>query len=278
MKTLKKIIAKTILGVILLVGIYMNLVPVQAMPDEKLLQEEIEYYARNIDLNNITKEDVLNIYDEVIAQYSPENIASILEQNETQLQQQGISKEVIQAGANFIRTTDTDSIRNMIENDIDIEDIQEKIKKGYTADQIVNSIVQETPATKKLEIAIQVLLANKVIKTVVTILIILWIYGTILRWIIYNKAGKHGWAAIVPIYRQIVMYQVCGLSPWLMLLWFLPIFGWLAMFVIAIMKRFCLAREFNKGALFGFGLLIFEPIFQSIIAFHRNIQYTKKEA
>lgn len=110
------------------------------------------------------------------------------------------------------------------------------------------------------------------------ILIILWIYGTILRWRIYTKAGKQGWAAIVPVYRQIVMYQVCGLSPWLMLLWFVPILGWLAMFVIAIMKRFCLAREFNKGALFGFGLLIFEPIFQTIIAFHPSIQYSKKEA
>lgn len=109
-------------------------------------------------------------------------------------------------------------------------------------------------------------------KTFVTIVIILFIYGTIVRWIIYVKAGRQGWAAIVPIYRQIVMYQICGLSPWLMLLWLVPIFGWIAMFVIAIMKRFCLANSFGKGGLFGFGLLLFAPIFQSILAFNPNIK------
>ena len=49
------------------------------------------------------------------------------------------------------------------------------------------------------------------------------------------------------------------------------------MFVIAIIKRFCLAKEFGKGTLFGFGLLILKPIFESILAFHPQIQYTKKE-
>ena len=107
-------------------------------------------------------------------------------------------------------------------------------------------------------------------------MIILFIYGTILRWVIYEKAGKHGFAAIIPLYRQIVMYQVCGLSPWLMLLWLVPIFGWIAMFVIAIMKRFCLAKEFGRGSLFGFGLLFLSPIFQSILAFHPNIKKQKE--
>ena len=110
-------------------------------------------------------------------------------------------------------------------------------------------------------------LANKIVKTVIAIIILLFIYKTILRWIIYKKAGKHGWAAIVPVYRQIVLYQVCGLSPWLMLFWLVPIIGWLIMLVVAIMKRFCLAKEFGKGTLFGFGLLIFPTIFQSILAF-----------
>lgn len=278
MKKLNKVVIK-IMGLIVLVfGTYMNLGQVQATPDEKLLQEQIEYYARNVDVNNITKEDILNIYDEVIAQYSPENIANMIEQNEIELQEQGINKEVIKAGVDFIRTTDTQSIRNMIENDIDIDEIQEKINQGYTLDRIVGSMIEETPTTKKLEIVAKVVLANKVIKTIVIILIVLYIYGTILRWCLYTKAGKQGWAAIVPVYRQIVMYQVCGLSPWLMLLWFVPIFGWLAMFVIAIMKRFCLAKEFGKGTLFGLGLLFFELIFQSILAFHPKIEYDKKEA
>ena len=230
---------------------------VNAQKSENDMQEQIEYYARNIDLNNITKEDILKVYDEVVAQ--------------------GVSKEVLQAGANFIKETDTESIRKMIEEDVDVESIKQKVQQGYTADQIVSSIIEETPTHKKAEIVTKVLFANKTIKTVATILIILFIYGTIIRWIIYTKAGKPGFAAIIPIYRQIVMYQICGLSPLLMLLWFVPIIGWIAMFVIAIMKRFCLAKEFGQGTLFGFGLLLLQPIFQSIIAFNPNIKKLKKD-
>lgn len=236
-------------------------------PNQNEIQEQLEAYAQQIDVNNLSKEDILKIYDIVSEQYSPENIAEMIEENAEEIEEQGISKEVISAGANFIRTTDAKSIRNMIENNIDVEDIKQKINQGYTADEILNSVVQETPTEKKIEIILGILLANQIIKTVFFTLLLLFVYGTILRWCIYQKAGKPGWAAIVPVYRQIVMYQVCGLSPWLMLLWFVPILGWLAMLVIAIMKRFCLAKEFGRGSLFGFGLLFLPVIFQSILAF-----------
>lgn len=272
MKQLKKIIIKIIMLVAILAISQSNYGQVQATTDPKLLQEQLEYYARNIDANNITKEDVLKVYDEISEQYSLEDIADMIEENAKELEAGGIEKEVISAGTNFIRTTDEKSIRDIIENDIDFEDIKEKVNEGYTADQILSSIVQETPNEKKVEIVTKVLLANKIVKTIITVCIILFIYGTILRWIIYEKAEKHGWAAIVPFYRQVVMYQVCGLSPWLMLLWLVPIFGWFAMLVIAIMKRFCLAKEFGRGSLFGFGLLFFPTIFQSIIAFNPNIE------
>lgn len=236
-------------------------------PNQNEIQEQLEAYAQQIDVNNLSKEDILKIYDIVSEQYSPENIAEMIEENAEEIEEQGVSKEVISAGANFIRTTDAKSIRNMIENNIDVEDIKQKINQGYTADEILNSVVQETPTEKKIEIILGILLANQIIKTVFFTLLLLFVYGTILRWCIYQKAGKPGWAAIVPVYRQIVMYQVCGLSPWLMLLWFVPILGWLAMLVIAIMKRFCLAKEFGRGSLFGFGLLFLPVIFQSILAF-----------
>ena len=251
---------------------------VQAVTDTKMLQEQIEYYARNIDSNHITKEDILKVYDAISEEYSPEDVADIIEENANEIQAQGVDKEFIKAGANFIRTTDEKEIRKIIENDIDFEKIQEKIEKGEKPEEILSSVVQEMPNEKKAEIATKVVLSNKIVKTIITVLIILFIYGTILRWRIYTKAGKPGWAAIIPVYRQIVMYQVCGLSPWLMLLWLVPILGWLAMAIIAIMKRFCLAKEFGRGSLFGFGLLFLPVIFQSIIAFHPAIQKEEKEA
>lgn len=245
---------------------------VEAQMAKNSIQKQLEQYAEEIDVNNMTKEDILKVYDTISEQYTNDELADMIEDNAKEIEKQGISEDLIKAGSNFVRTTDSESVREIIENDIDIEDIKEKVKQGYTPNQIAKSLIQETPSEKKVEIATKLILSNKIVKTFVTIVIILFIYGTIVRWIIYVMAGRQGWAAIVPIYRQIVMYQICGLSPWLMLLWLVPIFGWIAMFVIAIMKRFCLANSFGKGGLFGFGLLLFAPIFQSILAFNPNIK------
>lgn len=242
---------------------------VQALTDKNSVQEQIEDYARksNIDFKDINKEDILRVYDEINEQYTNQQIADMIQENTEILQQQGISKEIIQASTDFIRTTETEDIRDILENNIDLDEIKEKIEQGYTPSQILKSVVKDTPNEKKIEIGMKLLWANKLVKQILIWCIVLFIYGTILRWKIYAKAGKHGWTAIIPVYRQIVMYQICGLSPWLMLLWLVPILGWIAMLVIAIMKRFYLAKEFGKGSLFGFGLLFLPPIFETILAF-----------
>lgn len=240
---------------------------------EELLKQEIEYYSKDMDINNLTKEDVLKIYDEINDKYTNEELANMLEDNKEEIRKQGISEEVISAGAEVLKNTDTNSVREIIENDIDFENIKEKVNDGYTTNQIVKDIVKETPTEQKINIATKLLLSNRIVKNILIVLIILFVYETILRWIIYKKAGKKGWAAIIPLYRQIVMYKICGLSPWLMLLWFVPIFGWIAMLVIAIMKRFCISYAFGKRATFGFGVLILPLIFKSILAFNKNIKY-----
>ncbi|HYM20404.1 MAG TPA: DUF5684 domain-containing protein [Candidatus Kapabacteria bacterium] len=40
---------------------------------------------------------------------------------------------------------------------------------------------------------------------------------------VFQKAGKPGWACVIPIYNGIVMLQIIGKSPWLMLLMLIPI-------------------------------------------------------
>lgn len=247
-------------------------VQVEANSKEDFIQQQLEYYTRNIDVNNISKEDILQVYDQINDQYSNDELGDMIEDNADELKKQGISDEIISTGANFVRTTDSETLRDIIEKDIDIEDIKDKINEGYTQNEILKSMIQEMPNEKKVEIATKLVLSNKWIRIILSVGIILFVYGTILRWIIYVKAGKHGWAAIIPLYRQIVMYQICGLSPWLMLLWLIPILGWIVMFVIAIMKRFCLADSFGRGGLFGWGLLLLPLIFQSVLAFNSNIE------
>lgn len=273
----KKIIVAILLISILIITLNLFNQVEAATTKEEMLKEQAEYYAQNIDVNNITKEDVLKAYDELNKNYTNEELANMLEEHKEEIKEQGVSEEVIGAGQELLKTTDKDSVREIIEEDIDFESIKEKMDAGYTPNQVVKEIVQETPTEKKIEIAIKLLLANQIFRIAMISIIILFLYSTILRWIIYRKVGKHGWAAIIPLYRQIVMYKICGLSPWLMLLWFVPIFGWIAMFIIAIMKRFCLANSFGKGALFGFGLLILQPIFQSVLAFNSKIEYEGDE-
>lgn len=264
------IVTISIVWIIFLMGTFY--VEVQANSKGNSIQQQIEYYTRNIDVNNISIEDILQVYDQINEQYSNDELGDMIEENAQEIKKQGISDEVISAGANFVRNTDTDTLRDIIENDIDIEDMKEKINQGYTQNEILKSMLQEMPNEKKVEIATKLVLSNKWIRIILSVGIILFIYTTILRWIIYVKAGKHGWAAIIPLYRQIVMYQICGLSPWLMLLWLVPILGWIVMFVVAIMKRFCLADSFGRGGLFGWGLLLLPLIFQSVLAFNSNIE------
>jgi len=277
MVNIKNILIKIIfINMIILIAIF-SVNKVEATYDKNAIKKEAQAYSENINVNDITKEDVLNAYDEITSQYSNEEIINIIEENKEEIKNQGISEEVINAGENFIKQTDTKQIREIIKNDIDIEDIKNKLEQGYTPNEILTSVIQEMPTNQKVEMAIKFLLANRIIKTAITIFSIWLVYSTIIRWIIYKKAGKHGWAAIIPIYRQIVMYQICGITPFFMLLWFIPILGWLVMLIMAIVKRFSLASSFGRSGLFGFGLLILPPIFQAILAFNPNIKYEDVE-
>ena len=246
----------------------------------KQAKEQLEQYARNIDLNNIKKEDVLKAYDEISENYSNEELSGLLEEYREELKQQGVSEDIIDYGKDIIENTDKGTVRGSIEKDIDYDVLNKNIEDSIESENKVTSLVSEMPTNKKIELVFRLLWANKNFRTVaifsLIIFIIIFIYETILRWIIYSKAGKHGWAAIVPLYRQIVMYKVCGLSPFLILFWFLPVLGWAIMIVISIVKRFKFAKVFGRGVGFGFGLLFFRLIFESIIAFNSKIRYINK--
>lgn len=82
-------------------------------------------------------------------------------------------------------------------------------------------------------------------------------------WKIYVKAGKPGWAAIVPIYNILVQLEIVGRPWWYLLLLFVPVVN----VVISIMILFDLAKVFGKSTGFGFGLLFLSFIFIPILAF-----------
>lgn len=82
-------------------------------------------------------------------------------------------------------------------------------------------------------------------------------------WKVYTKAGKPGWASIVPIYNLVVLLEIAGKPLWWFILFFIP----LANIVAAIITYIALAERFGKGAGFGIGLALLGPIFFPILGF-----------
>ena len=48
------------------------------------------------------------------------------------------------------------------------------------------------------------------------------IYSIIAKWKIYEKAGKPGWASIVPVYSAIILLDIVKKPTWWIALLFIP--------------------------------------------------------
>lgn len=82
-------------------------------------------------------------------------------------------------------------------------------------------------------------------------------------WIIFQKAGKPGWAAIIPIYNSIVLIQIAGKPIWWIFLFLIPFVN----IVVSIIVLYNIALAFGKDGLFALGLIILPFIFYPILAF-----------
>ncbi len=85
-------------------------------------------------------------------------------------------------------------------------------------------------------------------------------------WKMFVKAGKPGWACIVPFYSQYCLFDIAMGNGWLFLLSFVPCVN----FVMAILCYFRLAKAFGRGTGFGFGLVFLTPIFMMILGFGKD--------
>lgn len=242
---------------------------------------ELENYIKeetSIDTANLDIAELALMYDELTEEYSNQDIANMIEENKQQIiEDTGVDEETLNTGTTILRSLDTEETKQILKEDLNIEEVQQKLDSGYTIDEVVQEMQEQMTTSNKVSIAFKLLLASSIVKTVLTILGILIIYKIIIRWIIFKKAGKHGWAAIIPIYSQITYLKVSNLNPWWILILLIPILGWIVYGIIKIISRFTLADSFERGTAFGFGLLILGIIFESIIAFNKNIMYVEYE-
>jgi hypothetical protein len=92
-------------------------------------------------------------------------------------------------------------------------------------------------------------------------------------WKIFSKAGKPGWAAIVPIYNLIVFLEVAGKPLWWIVMFFIPLVN----IVFSIMALAALFKNFGKGAGWVVGAIFLPFIFYPMLAFG-SAEYEPVEA
>jgi uncharacterized membrane protein YhaH (DUF805 family) len=81
-------------------------------------------------------------------------------------------------------------------------------------------------------------------------------------WKIFTKAGKPGWAALVPIYNIIVLLEIAGKPAWWVVLFLIPFVN----LIVAIVVAIAVAKNFGKGTGFGLGLAFLGFIFAPMLA------------
>jgi len=82
-------------------------------------------------------------------------------------------------------------------------------------------------------------------------------------WKVFVKAGKPGWASLIPIYNVVVILQIVGRPIWWLVLLFIPFVN----FVVAIIISIDMAKSFGKGTGFGIGLALLGVIFYPMLGF-----------
>ncbi len=83
---------------------------------------------------------------------------------------------------------------------------------------------------------------------------------------IFKKAGKSGWAVVVPIYNLFVLVQIAQISILYFVLFFIPLVGIYALFKVNIE----VAHRFGKSTSFGVFMVLFCFIFYPILAFGKS--------
>jgi hypothetical protein len=82
-------------------------------------------------------------------------------------------------------------------------------------------------------------------------------------WQVFTKAGKPGWACLVPIYNVIVLLQIVGRPLWWIVLLIIPIVS----LIVGIIVMIDFAKSFGKGGGFVVGLILLPFVFYPILGF-----------
>jgi hypothetical protein len=105
------------------------------------------------------------------------------------------------------------------------------------------------------------------------VILVVAVFMIVCMWKIFVKAGKPGWAAIVPIYNLVVLMEIVGRPTWWVLLYFLsviPFVGWIGALVVGIIVMIDLAKSFGKDTGFAILLILLPIVGYPMLAFGKD--------
>jgi hypothetical protein len=89
------------------------------------------------------------------------------------------------------------------------------------------------------------------------------VFAIVCMWKIFAKAGKPGWASIVPFYNLYILFEITWGNGILFLLNLIPIVNAIIMLITYVK----LAKAFGKSGGFAAGLIFLNLIFVCILGF-----------
>ncbi len=96
-------------------------------------------------------------------------------------------------------------------------------------------------------------------------------------WKLFEKAGKPGWASIIPFYNIYIMLEIAGLQWWWLLiiifLPFIPIIGLIVEIGVWFYVNLKFVQSYGKDTGFAIGAFFLPFIFYPIMAFNKDINY-----
>jgi hypothetical protein len=94
---------------------------------------------------------------------------------------------------------------------------------------------------------------------------LVWVVGLALvlfgLWRVFEKAGRPGWAAVVPLYNLIVLLRLLDLPPWLLVFLLLPGLEFIAGLIVCVH----LGAAFERGFWYRLGLFLLPPVFLPLL-------------
>ena len=106
--------------------------------------------------------------------------------------------------------------------------------------------------------------ASNPLPTIISL--VLCVFVLVCMWIIFRKAGKPGWAAIVPFYNLYVLFDITWGSGMRFLLMLIPLYN----IILGIQTQIRLAKAFGKSGGFAAGLIFLPYVFIPLLAFGKE--------